>query len=116
MIPAFSRLAAKAAMAAGERGGAFHWRCGLTKSAKADAPIQPATRDASNNITSFYAAYRAGDLLGVGQFPSWTAHNLKADASALPASETWTFEVDDGQGGTTTVTKNVAVYAAGGNA
>ena len=35
--------------------------------------------------------------------------------SALPASETWTFEVDDGQGGTTTVTKNVAVYAAGGN-
>ena len=84
--------------------------------AKADAPIQPATRDASNNITSFYAAYRAGDLLGVGQFPSWTAHNLKADASALPASETWTFEVDDGQGGTTTVTKSVAVYAAGGNA
>ena len=36
--------------------------------------------------------------------------------SALPASETWTFEVDDGQGGTTTVTKSVAVYAAGGNA
>lgn len=36
--------------------------------------------------------------------------------SALPASETWTFEVDDGQGGTTTVTKNVAVYVAGGNA
>lgn len=36
--------------------------------------------------------------------------------SALPPSETWTFEVDDGQGGTTTITKNVAVYAAGGNA
>ena len=32
--------------------------------------------------------------------------------SAMPASETWTFTVDDGQGGTTTVTKNVAVYAA----
>lgn len=32
--------------------------------------------------------------------------------SALPASETWTFTVDDGQGGTTTVTKQVAVYAA----
>lgn len=30
----------------------------------------------------------------------------------LPASETWTFTVDDGQGGTTTVTKQVAVYAA----
>jgi hypothetical protein len=34
--------------------------------------------------------------------------------SALPASETWTFVVDDGQGGTTTVTKRVAVYAAQG--
>ena len=32
--------------------------------------------------------------------------------AALPASETWTFVVDDGQGGTTTVTKQVAVYAA----
>lgn len=32
----------------------------------------------------------------------------------LPTSETWTFTVDDGQGGTTTVTKNVAVYAAQG--
>ena len=32
--------------------------------------------------------------------------------SAMPASETWTFAVDDGQGGTTTVTKQVAVYAA----
>ena len=30
----------------------------------------------------------------------------------MPASETWTFVVDDGQGGTTTVTKQVAVYAA----
>lgn len=32
--------------------------------------------------------------------------------SAMPSSETWTFTVDDGQGGTTTVTKQVAVYAA----
>lgn len=32
--------------------------------------------------------------------------------SAMPTSETWTFVVDDGQGGTTTVTKQVAVYAA----
>ena len=31
---------------------------------------------------------------------------------SLPASETWTFVVDDGQGGTTTITKQVAVYAA----
>lgn len=34
--------------------------------------------------------------------------------SAMPASETWTFAVDDGHGGTTTVTKQVAVYAAQG--
>lgn len=34
--------------------------------------------------------------------------------SAMPASETWTFTVDDGQGGTSTVTKQVAVYAAQG--
>lgn len=32
----------------------------------------------------------------------------------LPAAETWTFVTDDGQGGTTTVTKQVAVYAAQG--
>jgi len=32
--------------------------------------------------------------------------------SAMPSSETWTFVVDDGQGGTSTVTKQVAVYAA----
>lgn len=38
----------------------------------------------------------------------------KANASALPASETWTFTVDDGQGGTTTVTKSVAVYTGAG--
>lgn len=38
----------------------------------------------------------------------------KANATALPAAETWTFVVDDGQGGTTTVTKQVAVYAAQG--
>jgi hypothetical protein len=44
-----------------------------------------------------------------------TVAGTLALASQLPASETWTFEVDDGQGGTTTVTKNVAVYAAGGN-
>jgi hypothetical protein len=31
--------------------------------------------------------------------------------SDLPTSETWTFEVDDGQGGTETVTKSVAVFA-----
>ena len=30
----------------------------------------------------------------------------------LPTAETWTFEVDDGQGGTETVTKSVAVFAA----
>lgn len=30
----------------------------------------------------------------------------------LPDAETWTFEVDDGQGGTATVTKRVAVYPA----
>lgn len=34
--------------------------------------------------------------------------------SAMPASETWTFVVDDGQGGTTTVTKSVAVYTGAG--
>lgn len=44
-----------------------------------------------------------------------TTGGILALASQLPASETWTFEVDDGQGGTTTVTKSVAVYAAGGN-
>lgn len=44
-----------------------------------------------------------------------TTGGILALASQLPASETWTFEVDDGQGGTTTVTKNVAIYAAGGN-
>lgn len=32
--------------------------------------------------------------------------------SDLPSSETWTFEVDDGQGGTETMTKSVAVFAA----
>lgn len=34
-----------------------------------------------------------------------------APLTSLPSSETWTFEVDDGQGGTTIVTKSVAVYA-----
>ena len=47
-------------------------------------------------------------------FPS--AAGTIALVSQIPAvaSETWTFTVDDGQGGTTTVTKNVAVYAAQG--
>ena len=37
-------------------------------------------------------------------------HRLAYD-SELPSSETWTFTVDDGQGGTETVTKSVAVYS-----
>ena len=43
-----------------------------------------------------------------------TVVNGKANTDQIPAvsAETWTFVVDDGQGGTTTVTKNVAVYAA----
>ena len=40
--------------------------------------------------------------------------NPVATNADIPASETWTFEVDDGQGGTTTVTKSVAVFAQGG--
>lgn len=63
----------------------------------------------------------AGWVLGTqSDKPLATAEQgAKADTavqpSALPSSETWTFEVDDGQGGTTTITKSVAVYAAGGN-
>lgn len=39
---------------------------------------------------------------------------IVATTNQIPAvsAETWTFEVDDGQGGTTTVTKSVAVFAA----
>jgi len=53
---------------------------------------------------------------GTGQGLSIPAPAVAGDsvarASDIPASETWTFEVDDGQGGTTTVTKSVAVFAA----
>jgi hypothetical protein len=39
------------------------------------------------------------------------ASNVSTNDGMISA-ETWTFMVDDGQGGTTTVTKQVAVYAA----
>ena len=55
-----------------------------------------------NNVSATLPAV-SGELALVSQIP---------DVS----SETWTFEIDDGQGGTTTVTKSVAVFAAAQNA
>lgn len=43
-------------------------------------------------------------------FPFGTTDDVALEGD-LPSAETWTFEVDDGQGGTTTITKAVAVYA-----
>jgi hypothetical protein len=54
------------------------------------------------NVISDLATIRSGAAAGA----------TAVQPSAMPASETWTFTVDDGQGGTTTVTKQVAVYAA----
>lgn len=82
---------------------------------------------AHNNRKNAVETMRDGKtyLLGVGSYDGTnpnasgvkdlaTAINAKAEASQIPAvsSETWTFVIDDGQGGTSTVTKNVAVYAA----
>ena len=68
----------------------------------------------------YHASYRPDEI--VHNVPDSVAHALQfpdksgtiALTSDIPAvsAETWTFEVDDGQGGTETVTKSVAVFAA----
>ena len=60
---------------------------------------------AKQDVISDIAAIRSGAAAGA----------TAVQPAALPASETWTFTVDDGQGGTTTITKQVAVYAAQGS-
>lgn len=43
-------------------------------------------------------------------YPHSRVANRFAAFDDIPPAETWTFEIDDGQGGTETVTKSVAVY------
>lgn len=67
--------------------------------------ITPGEISETSGVLSVFAPIQNGAIVTPILLPT---------ENALPASETWTFTVDDGQGGTTTVTKQVAVYAAQG--
>ena len=78
---------------------------------------------AKANAADLATVATTGSYADLTNTPTIPAAQVNADWSAasgvaailnkptLPTSETWTFTVDDGQGGTTTVTKSVAVYA-----
>ena len=84
-------------------------------------PITPASIGAAA-ASSLATVATSGSYNDLTNKPTIPAAQVNADWSAasgvaailnkptIPTSETWTFVVDDGQGGTTTVTKSVAVY------